>query len=213
MPSRTFLAVLILASAACSQAPAPKIPPAINIPDALMEGKLLTTHRRQIENRIRWWKQKFIHATSDEDVQAARNGLLGDYGYSENPHFRDAFVEATVKEFMDLLKGEGTQENSPLGLEIRINVALALAEMPYLPAQPALEFMTASPNQALQYVGWQGYMRLRNALLQKGGKAMATVAATLKKAVADTRNPLILSLLFEFMNLAQAEDKRQLAHF
>ena len=177
------------------------VPPVPNIPENLMTGRLLNIHKKEIRNRVQWWRQKLLFANIDEEVISARNRLLDDYDLYKNPNCHYAFAEIAREELMDLLNGKDIGKDDPLRAIKTINVALGLARMHHNPIQPALEFMVADKNQAFRYIGWEGYRYTQNSLLREGTKYLKILAASLEKAIRNEKNPLVLNMVFNAMLL------------
>ena len=177
------------------------VPPVPSIPDDLMDGELLGIYKKQIRDRVNWWKQKFFFSNSDKEVISTRNSLLGDYGLYESPNYRYAFAEIALEELMGLLEGKDFRKDDPFRTIKIINVAIALGQMHKNSIQPALEFMVADKNQAIRYIGWEGYRNTRSSLLLAGGKYLNVFAASLKKAIRNEKNPLVLRMAFNAMLL------------
>ena len=172
------------------------VPPVPSIPDDLMGGELLGIYKKQIRDRVSWWKQKLLFSNSDKEVISTRNSLLGDYGLYESPNYRYAFAEIALEELMGLLNGKDFRKDDPFRTIKIINVAIALAQMHKNSIQPALEFMVADKNQAIRYIGWEGYRHTRSSLLLAGGKYLEVFAASLKKVIRNEKNPLVLRMVF-----------------
>lgn len=194
----TFLLLGLAAGLAVAQ-----VPPIPNIHEDLLEGQLLTTHKRQINTRIDWWKQKLLLAGSTDDILRARQSLLGDYSLYNSPAYKRYFAGRAARVFAPLLTGQGYQPDDNLAALRKINTAMVLAEMHQATIQPALEIMVASDNQALRLFGWEGYMNTQPALLKAsaGPKALTSLVNALRNALETETNPLILSRVFRTMDI------------
>ncbi len=171
-----------------------------------MGGGLLGIYKKQIRSRVQWWKYKFLIASDDKEVISARNSLLGDYDLYDSPNYHYAFAEIARVELMGLLNGKDIKKDDPLRTIKTINVALGLARMHHNSIQPALEFMVADKNQALRYIGWEGYRNTQNSLLE-GTKYLKIFAASLQKAIRDEKNPLVLKMVFNAMLLPPSDGR------
>jgi hypothetical protein len=197
--------VLVL-SAALAQAQ-PKMP---EISPELMETRLLQIHRKAVQARIDWWKGKLASATTDEEIIEARKNIRRDYSRYLNDVYREAFTEMATASLMPMLQGQGLDLTTRLDQLRQLNVAIVLTKMKYLPSLPALKVMIASDNQALQYLGWQGYGQLQPKLLAKGGEPLKSYLALLADTITPETNPLILRPIFsalaaEGMTLPKAQ--------
>ncbi|MBN1943391.1 MAG: hypothetical protein JW849_08880 [Phycisphaerae bacterium] len=200
MPLLVFACAALLISAA-----AKAIPPAINIPEPLLEGKLLGTHRKQIDDRVAWWKKSLLAAKTDEDIQRAGEKLLNDYQLYPNPNYQQAFAEETLKQYTDVLNGKAFSPDDSLVPLKRINAALILTQMEQPNMQPALQILVADKNEALRFLGWQGYDAMRKNLLNGSKEDLAPLIASTKTAVEKENNPILLSAVYRVMNLGKLE--------
>jgi hypothetical protein len=204
MAKTAFRFILILLAAGFAPSPAraeeDKIPPAINIPEALLEGELFTVYQKQIRDRVQWWKKRILFATDNDDLQKARDGFLGDYAYSDKPTYTSAFSRIAVEELTDPLKGKDIQADDKLRTQKIINVALLLSKLRSPSIQPALEYMVANNNEAVRYIGWRGYFNVRGLLLA-APKALDALAASLGRALQQEKTPILLNELFNVTNL------------
>ncbi len=202
-PSRFALVfVVILLAGPAARA----IPPAIVIPHDLMQTKLLRVHRKLIADRIEWWKQVLLSARTDEDLRYACEKLLGDYQLYPNRFYQNEFAEETVAQCTDVLTGKALSADDPLRTQKIINIALVLTRMHRLPVAPALQYMVASDNEALRFIGFQGYLALREAILQAGASGKTPLLDALRRSATEETNPLILTTVFQIMNPDGAAD-------
>lgn len=202
--SRLVLAFLVLLLAGTT---ALAIPKAIEIPEALMEGKLLSTHRKQIVDRIQWWKKSLVTAKTDAEIQRACKKLLGDYLLYPNANYQQAFAEETIQNCKDVLDGQAVPADDPLRDHKILNLSLTLVKMPQSAMQDAFQTMTASKNEGGRYYGWKGYLALRPTLLNGKANALGPwITATTQAAVQES-NPILLSMIYRVMNLGTIEEK------
>lgn len=197
--------VLVL-SAAVAQAQ-PKMP---DISPELMETRLLQIHRKAVQARLDWWIGQMKTATTDEEIIEARRNLRRDYSRYLNDVYREAFTEMATASLLPMLQGQGGDSSSRLDEIRRLNVAIVLSQMKYLPSTPALKVMVTGENQAMQYLGWQGYGQLQPKVLAKGGEPLKSYLALLGDTITPETNPLILRPIFsalaaEGMTLPKAQ--------
>lgn len=196
-----FLTILCVLLAAVAAAPA--IPKAIEIPEALLDGKLLGKHRQQIHDRVEWWKKSLLAAQTDEDIQRAGEKLLDDYRLYPQATYQQAFAEETLQQYTDVLTGKAFAPDDPLRTLKRINAALVLAKMEQPNLQPAMRILVSDKNEALRFLGWQGYLALRRGVLAGDAKARAGFLEDVRKAVAEETNPILLAAVYRAMHLQE----------
>ncbi|MBN1556058.1 MAG: hypothetical protein JXA11_15050 [Phycisphaerae bacterium] len=197
--------LLMFVCVAVSATSAPAIPPAIVIPEPLLEEELLDIHRKQIDARIDWWKESLLLAKSETEIQHSGEKLLGDYLLYPSPYYQQAFAEETLKQYTDVLNGKAFSDDDSFVLLKRINAALTLTKMDPPQMQPALQMLIADKNEGLRYIGWQGYDRMRKNLLNGTARQLQPLLEAVKKAVASETNPILLSAVYEVMNLQKIE--------
>lgn len=200
--------VVLLASSSATA-----IPKAIEIPETLREGKLLSTHRTQVNDRIAWWKKSLLSAKTDEEIQRAGEKLLGDYQLYPNPSYQKEFAEESLKQYTDVLNGTCFQtdpkdpkaQDDPLALLKRINAALILTKMDQPEMQPALQILVVDENEGLRFIAWQGYAAIRRNLFNGTEKELTPLLEAAKKASTEETNPILLSAIYRIMNLGTIE--------
>mgnify|MGYP006301421139 FL=1 len=183
------------------------IPKAIEIPEALMQGELLTVHRNQIIDRIVWWKKSLLAAKTDSEIQRACQKLLGDYLLYTNRNYREAFAEETIKQCKEVLTGKDIAPDDSLRDLKMLNLSLVLAKMPQPAMEPAYQLMVGSSNEGIRFIGWKGYLAIRPVLLRGTEKNRAPMIAAATQALAKEDNPIILSMVYQVMNLGTVEEK------
>jgi hypothetical protein len=209
-----LLTCLCVVSSVSTVTAAPKtIPQAITIPETLRDGKLLTQHKKQVDDRIAWWKESLLVANNDKDIQRATNKLLDDYRLYPNPSYQKQFAEETLRQFTNVLNGkvfktkldDPTVMDDRLATLKRINAALVLAQMDQLEMQPALQILVADKNEALRFIGWEGYEVLRKSILNSTEKNLKPLLDAVKTSVGTETNPILLSAVYRVMNLGKIE--------
>lgn len=194
-------AFVVLISTTLSAQPR-KIPKAIFIPEALRDGKLLSTHRKQVNDRIAWWKQQLLHAVTDEEIHRAGEKLLNDYQLYPNPSYQKEFAEETLKQYTDILNGKTfASKPDPLALLKRINAALAITQMDQPNLQPGLQTLVNDKNEALRYIGWLGYSSIRKNLFNTTETRIKPFLQAVTQAVSKETNPILLSQVYRVINL------------
>jgi hypothetical protein len=164
-------------------------PPSLNVPDR----DLLATHIQLIDARIKYWADK-IAKGKDDEVVAAKSGLLQDYAMHDSIPYRYAFAKEAATILTPLLKLEDRNRVT--------NAAIALSRMQQVTIQPALEAMVVNPNSGVRYLGWKGYNGIRLLLLGQGADYAGKMFASLAKAAADEESPVVLIRVFQTLQFA-----------
>ncbi len=175
------------------------IPPEINIPEDALKRQLLPAYQKPVDARIEWWKDMLINARKSSEVIAARKGLMTDFELYKSERYQSYFAWATVKNFKDLLAGQGYNANDSMVQEKQINIALAFADMANRQTVPALDVMIASQNNGLRYLGWKGYQSISEQIIKGGQKATDPFVQTLADAMQAEKSPAILKKIFQVM--------------
>ena len=192
--------LLVSLEAAMAQRPAP-----IAIPEDLLDGELLPTHKRQITDRINWWAKSILTARTEKEVISARKGWEEDYRYYQSSNYRVNFAGLSVPKGLALLNGTDLKQDDPLAVLKQINVAMAFSQMQHLSAVEAMEQMVAHKNAAIRFLGWKAYRGTRGVLL-KGGKAgVNKFLAALGKAMLTETNPMVSASVLAAMNLSDVD--------
>ncbi len=197
-----FAMLVILLAAGQSQA----LPPKPNIPADAMKHQLLPAYRKQISQRIKWWKQLFVIARQNSDILDAREGLIGDYKLYSHPRYQLAFARESVKELKGMLEGKGFAAEDRLAEQKQINLAIAFSGFSSRGTSPALSVMVRSANEGMRYLGWAGYENICPQLLKIGPKTAGKFVKSAGAAAIAETNPLILRKILLVMKRA-AEDK------
>jgi len=182
----------------------PAAPPPLDIPEAAITGGLLATHLSQIDARLDYWINQIVGADKQEPAVDARRGLINDYRRYSAAEYQFAFAAQAAKKIaaaMDALAK--ADELRPLK---EVNLAMAASEMAQASIQPALDRMTAHPNAAVRFLGWEGYRRARLGIVRQpdGLKAMADA---IRRSAAGEDSALVLSAMFGAMTIAPQADQ------
>ena len=185
-------------------------PPAIEIPPELAQANLLGIHKKQIQARVKYWKDLLTNTSDTATVVKIRVTMLGrkDYGLLyDSVIYQNAYAKECASQMMGLLSGKAIpQTNSDRLKELkRLNVAMILSNMHQEPTLPAMYYMIRSHNQALRYLGWKGLVGTRKILLQSGRENVAKFIAVVKENLPKETNPLILEQTFTVMDFSGPE--------
>jgi hypothetical protein len=191
--------LLVTASVAAAQSTPP-------LPDVPANGKLLKAQVEALRARLAAWKTRLVQTRTTEDVIKTRQRILTDYNHSDAPAYRTAFDQHSQALLAPLMDGKGLTPNDPLASIKRINVAMAFSQMPSPGNTKILRGMIASKNQAIRFLGWVGFAKLRDAILRSGGKAAKGFSSLLGQAVRTEQNPLVLAKVLRMMDLRDAQE-------
>ncbi len=178
-------------------------PAAINIPEGLRSGSLLPVHANQVRARMEWWLNSIRVSDKNEDILDHRRRLLADYAFYDEPTYRQQAAEIFVEVAGPFISGDAYDENDPLGMVKRINVAMAAARMESSSTAPLLKTMVAGDNAAIRFFGWNGYRNIRLPLL--AGQVNRDLQAAVKTALAEEPSTVVLAEVFRVLNLKPAD--------
>jgi hypothetical protein len=192
--------LLPAADAARAQRPAP-----IAIPEDLLDGELLPTHKKQISDRIEWWAKAMQNARTEKEVLAARKGWEEDYRYYPNNNYRSQFAGLSAPHGMKLIASEDLSADDPLRTLRQVNTAMIFSQMPHLSAAAAMGSMVASNNAAIRYLGWKAYRGVRGPLLGGGKTGADKLLVALGQALQGETSPMVLAAVLGVMNLSDVD--------
>lgn len=178
---------------------APALPPQPKIPEDALTHSLTPTYQKQVNERIKWWRDMFVQARKSKEIIQARKGLMDDYKLYSSNRYKFYFAKSSVKAFKGLLSGKGYNAGDLLILRKKINIALALSEMAHKSIRPSLDLMISSKNEGLRYLGWKGYENISEQLVKSGPKTTSAFVKILDEAVQSEASPVILQKIFQVM--------------
>lgn len=179
----------------CPAAAAP--PPIEDFP----AGGMLPRHVEQMKACVSYWVKTIRDAKEDIAVVKARTGLQVEYKRMNAMQAGYTFVEHVSTYATPLLAG-GLDANDPLRQVKEINLAIALAGMPQVTIQPALDAMVAHPtNAAVRYFGWKGYRAARTRLFAQGMRWTRNTFKSVDNAARKETSPQVLSVLFRALEM------------
>jgi hypothetical protein len=180
-------------------------PPAPIIPEELLSGELLPTHRKMITDRLDWWKRLMLSARNSEEIIEARDSLLQDFTLYTNVNYRQKFADMATERMLGLVTGEGIPAEDELKRLKVINMAMAFSRMHYPSAMPALTAMVAGDNAAVRYFGWQAMLQGRPTILRAGQQYVGDFQTALADALVAEESGEVLKLIYQ---AADMDDKQ-----
>jgi len=133
-------------------------------------------------------------ATSQDagEIIAARERLIKDYQFAASESRGFAYAEEAAKKCQPALAAD-----DPLAAVRQVNAAMAIAKMPQVSIQPALDAMVAHSNPAVRYLGWRAYHNIRMLLLAGGQRFAQQMLTSVETALAKEDSPVVLTALLE----------------
>ena len=165
--------------------------PLLNIPEVALSGTLLDVHLKQIESRLKYYAQLIRDAKDQKPIDQGRDGLIKTYNYYKSPTFRFAVAQLAAKTVTPLL-----DINSKVK---QISTAIALANMPEVAIQPALEKMIAHQNAGVRYIGWRGYRMASARILAHSLSASKQMFDSLAKRAEQESSAPVMEAIWEML--------------
>ncbi|HUT60077.1 MAG TPA: hypothetical protein VNA25_19700 [Phycisphaerae bacterium] len=187
-----MVACVWVACPASAQGP-PKI-------DEFAAGGMLPRHVEQMKASVGYWVKSIQDANEDITVIKARTGLLAEYANmtARQAGYTYAQQVSAIARPM-LVKG---LEKDPLRQVKEVNLAIAMAGMPQVTIQPALDAMVSHPtNAAVRYFGWKGYHAARTRLLAQGLPSAQKMFKSVDSAARTETVPQVLGELYRVLEL------------
>jgi hypothetical protein len=179
---------MLLSAQGLAQEPQAAEPVQIDIPESALKSGLLTSHLEQVSRAVEYWLNRMRDAGDDQEILAARKGLIADYNRYYSIKYQYVFAEQVARGIPELLKLEDPRK--------QINAGLAVSQMRQVTVQPALEVMLTHPDPAVRLYAWQGYRRIRLLVLAQGKEFAETTYSSLAKAAAREDCPPVLQEAF-----------------
>lgn len=171
-----FCLLALLPVWAPAQDTQPAGPAAIDIPESALKSGLLASHVEMVSKAVGHGLGQLREAGSDQEIVAARKGLLAVYSRYDSMRYQYAVAEEVAKGVPELLRLEDPR--------LQVNAALTVSQMRQVPIQPVLDAMLAHSNPAGRLYAWQGYRRIRLLVLAQGKEFAERMYASLAQAVA-----------------------------
>ncbi len=147
---------------------------------------------KDIDNRINYWSGIMKNARKQDDVIAARKGLLNDYSYAEDNGRGYAYTARAAELLVPLVNTDNSL--------IQVNVAMALCGMAEESLQEGLEKLNTHSNQAVRYHATKGYRESRMKVLARGENAADRMFKALNDRAERETSPYVLEQLFLALN-------------
>jgi hypothetical protein len=194
MPKKTLtgLVLLILSAAVVFASASPDEPPKIVIPETSLLTGLSPQERDTVEAYIKYYADPLRGAETPEAVVKARRALIDGYNLYPSAVYQDFYASTAVAVLSPLLR----KPPAKLRNVKEINTSMVLGELRRLAAQGGFEVMVASGNDGVRYLGWRAYRRMSTEILAEGGEAAGRFYASLRKAAAAERSPIVTEELF-----------------
>lgn len=168
-------------------------PPPLDIPASGVVGPAQMT---QIDERLKYYGTQIASATKDKDILSARKGLRDDYLLTAAGDFQYTYARRAAAILTPMLES-GIKSADPLKTVKEVNLALALARMPQVTVQPAMETLVAHANPAVRYQGWEGYREIRMLVLAQGQEFASRMKATYQKRAAAESSPAVIGSILQ----------------
>ena len=169
--------------------------PDISVSSSSLVSGLTDEEKQQVDRYIQYWAEKLREAEKPQEVLEARSKLLGGYARYPSEAYQVFYAER-------LYPGLGAMRRErPEGLRNlkEISMALIFAEIRRPRVQLALEILVRYPSDAVRYVGWQAYDRIREEVLAEPGEKADGMLATLADRADRESAPMVLEQLFRVL--------------
>jgi len=165
--------------------------PPLDIPAEALQSRLSQDHNQLITARIKAVFDAMVRAEDDQAVLQARNQLLDDYARYKNVNYQLTFADVVA-----YLAGPMLDIENPV---FQVNLAWALANMPQVTIQPAMDKMVMHPNSAVRYLGWRGYRQIRMLVLAQGTGFSARMLDELDKAAKSEESWYVMPSIYRML--------------
>jgi hypothetical protein len=194
MPKKTLtgLVLLVLAAAVVVASASPDEPPKIVIPETSLLTGLSPQERSTVEAYIKYYAGPLRDAETPQAVVQARRALIDGYNLYPSAVYQDFYASTAVAVLSPLLR----KPPAKLRNVKEINTAMVFGELRRLAAQSGYEVLVASKNDGVRYLGWRAYRQMSTEILAEGGEPAGTFYASLRKAAASERSPIVTEELF-----------------
>ncbi len=181
-----MVAILLWAGPLWAQA-APELPE-----DSEVRQQLGPAATQKIDAYIDYWVARMKNAKDTRQITEAREALSNGYKRHATAYYQLAYARSAAQRAVSLLA-----EADPAK---QIQAAMALAEMPQIAIQPALEQMAQSKNAAVRYWAARGYRQTARLLLFQGGQFATNMLSTLERmGRGEPSGPVLAAVLMALM--------------
>jgi len=197
-----LLAGLAVCVAACPAA-GQEDPPPLDIPTSALTGALGQQYVSMVRARLEYWRDQIASATAPAAIIGAREGILRDYARYDAVEYQYQYPFARyATEILTPALQQPAGEDDKLAALRQVNLALALSKMSQVTIQPSLEMMVVHSNDAVRYLGWEGYRSARTILLAQGRSETQQFLGSLRTAAAKEESAPVLGGIFEACNIS-----------
>jgi len=200
MPKKTLLVVCLAMTLSITGLTSAQLVPFPEISEDT--DTLLKTHKRAINARIEWWKNKLLVADTVDAVSDSCKKLMHDYARSDNRTYKNFFVTSCVKQYLPLLS-EKSEKKIPLDDKLRreklIQIASLLSKLRDRAILPALTSMAVNKNPAVRLLAWEGYKNSRARFIMSR-RATDEMLKEIEKALKTEKSPIVLRAVYRLMN-------------
>jgi len=194
---------LAVALAVCAAASAAV--PVMDIPDAVAQGALQDTHRKQIDTYVAYHIAKMASATTQEAVIAARGKLKGAYiQYGKAREYMSAYAASVATHGKDML-AKLAPDDSLKALK-EVNLSIRASRMPQVSLQGLVVEMVGHENPAVRFFGWQTYALMQTAVMAAGNQVAQPMYAALANAMEKETDPHVLAEMLKMFRLSRGSD-------
>ncbi len=155
-------------------------------------GPLPSHVRDSIDRYISDWSEVMAETDSDSEVAEARNRILEGFGrHADSTRYRHAYATAVTEHLSPVL---GVEE-----MLKQVNAGIVFSQIQHMAVRPALDEMVRHPNPAVRYLGWRGYLRIRNTVLAQGRDYSEPMIESLDERAAAEDVPFVVRRLLEML--------------
>jgi hypothetical protein len=192
---------IVLGSLLVANVHAEKPAPIKILPVRLRQG-LTKDDVDQIRSHVKYWTNQLASAKTPGDIYQAQEGFTEDYEkYNKSIRYQSVFARNTATIIRPVM--EKLSPNDKLISVKEINFALILSKMPQLGTIGAIDAMVAHKNPGVRFLGWKGYLGIRDQAIRSRKEAKILFAA-LKKHAGTEPNPLVASAIVDVLNIKKA---------
>ncbi len=175
-------------------------PPPLDIPPGALAA--LNAHIPQIDERLKYWGEQIVKATTPSEITEARDGALNDYRLYTSTDYQYTFAQRAAEVLSPFLNGSLKKDDKLLPLK-EVNLALALSRMPQVTIQPALDVMVVHRNPGVRYLGYDGYRAVRTLILGQLPDYVTRMFDALKAAAAKEDSAPAVGAIFQLVNFSE----------
>ena len=157
----------------------PTLARAADTPPALVEIVAGSPNVANMQDRIEFWCNAIRDARDDASLVKARQGLVADYVAFDAKEAGYLFAEKASARLLAVL---AKLDKDAMAKAKEINIAMAVAMMPQVTSQAALDTLSTYPNPGVRYYAWKGYADARTRILAHGKASAEKTMASVEKA-------------------------------